>query len=227
MFQFGKYSLVAFAAADNWNEQLHTTLEGTKEYSLYSRLLRVRDVSEAHGKPIDFKVQGARKSDRVRRMSTELANLFQANGLEPFHTVTAEGKGFVLQENNFLCQSSQQSCAHALAHFFSHNNTLPLMSTVMCTHLMLPKSTAMFTYLNTVHVSQQHIATQSCALALAHLFCHNNTLPLMSTVLCTQRMSPKSTALFTYLSTVHVSQQHIATHVNSSVHLPVHLPDTV
>ena len=36
MFQFGKYSLVAFAAAENWNEQLHTALEGTKEYSLYS-----------------------------------------------------------------------------------------------------------------------------------------------------------------------------------------------
>ena len=94
------------------------------------------------------------------------------------------------------------------------------MSTVMCTHHMLPKSTALFTYLSNVHVSQQHISTQSCALALAHLFCHNNTLPLMSTVLCTHRMSPKSTALFTYLSTVHISQQHIVTHVNSSVHLP-------
>ena len=55
------------------------------------RLLRVRDVSQAHGKPIETKMPGSRKSDKMRKMSAELANLFQANGLEPYATVSPEG----------------------------------------------------------------------------------------------------------------------------------------
>ena len=81
----------ARAVADNWHKQLRAALEGTKAYSLHMRLSRVRDVSQAHDKPMDIKMPGSQKSEKVRKMSTELGNLFQADGLEPYHTVNPEG----------------------------------------------------------------------------------------------------------------------------------------
>ena len=80
------------AAADNWHEQVHQALEGTKAYSLHVRLLRVRDVSTAHAKAFDLKAAGSRKSEKMKRMSGELANLFQANGLDPYRTVSPDGE---------------------------------------------------------------------------------------------------------------------------------------
>ena len=81
-----------YAAIDNWNEQLHHALEGTEACSLYTRLLRIWDVYEKHGKPIDNKVPGSRQTKDKKKMSEELFDLFLANGLSPFHTVQSEGE---------------------------------------------------------------------------------------------------------------------------------------